>query len=202
MTPQEGSPHTTWSGEMISLATALVALLAVPFPARAETAPCAAWKMDADTGAAAKDSSGNRNETALKGAPWLSLEESLETTKTYSVAGLMRDGQALIAARPFRAPHHTIWIRACGVGGAHGGLKIPLHGLELFATLYARNKGRSAISYALRLHRCAHGAHPGQGLEPSEVPLTSRTSGPSAAAPKVFAAISAVVLFVKIRLNL
>jgi magnesium chelatase family protein len=40
--------------------------------------------------------------------PLLSLEESLETTKIYSVAGLMRDGQALIATRPFRAPHHTV----------------------------------------------------------------------------------------------
>ena len=40
--------------------------------------------------------------------PLLSLEESLETTKIYSVAGLMREGQALIATRPFRAPHHTV----------------------------------------------------------------------------------------------
>jgi magnesium chelatase family protein len=39
--------------------------------------------------------------------PPLSVEESLETTKVYSVAGLM-DGKPLLATRPFRSPHHTI----------------------------------------------------------------------------------------------
>jgi len=39
--------------------------------------------------------------------PRLSLEEALETTKVYSVTGLM-DGKPLLAVRPFRAPHHTI----------------------------------------------------------------------------------------------
>jgi magnesium chelatase family protein len=39
--------------------------------------------------------------------PAMTFEESIETTKVHSVAGLM-DGRALIATRPFRAPHHTI----------------------------------------------------------------------------------------------
>ncbi len=39
--------------------------------------------------------------------PRLSLEEALDTTKIYSVAGLM-DGKPLLAVRPFRSPHHTI----------------------------------------------------------------------------------------------
>jgi magnesium chelatase family protein len=39
--------------------------------------------------------------------PQLSLEEALETTKVYSVAGLL-DGSPLLATRPFRSPHHTI----------------------------------------------------------------------------------------------
>ena len=39
--------------------------------------------------------------------PAMSFEEAIETTKVHSVAGLM-DGRALIATRPFRAPHHTI----------------------------------------------------------------------------------------------
>ncbi len=39
--------------------------------------------------------------------PPLTVEESLETTKVYSVAGLM-DGKPLLATRPFRSPHHTI----------------------------------------------------------------------------------------------
>jgi magnesium chelatase family protein len=40
--------------------------------------------------------------------PGLSFEEALETSKVYSVMGLMPRGQGLIARRPFRAPHHTI----------------------------------------------------------------------------------------------
>jgi magnesium chelatase family protein len=39
--------------------------------------------------------------------PMLDLEESLETTRIYSSLGLMGKGQAIIATRPFRSPHHT-----------------------------------------------------------------------------------------------
>ncbi|MBK5100172.1 MAG: YifB family Mg chelatase-like AAA ATPase [Desulfobacteraceae bacterium] len=40
--------------------------------------------------------------------PSLSFEESLETSKIYSVMGLMPKGNGLITIRPFRPPHHTI----------------------------------------------------------------------------------------------
>lgn len=40
--------------------------------------------------------------------PTISLKEAIEVTKIYSVAGLIPSGQALIATRKFRAPHHTI----------------------------------------------------------------------------------------------
>ncbi|MEI7634259.1 MAG: YifB family Mg chelatase-like AAA ATPase [bacterium] len=40
--------------------------------------------------------------------PELSLEESVETTKLHSIAGLLNGKQSLIATRPFRSPHHTI----------------------------------------------------------------------------------------------
>jgi len=48
--------------------------------------------------------------------PDLSLEESLETTKIYSVVGLL-NGEPLISRRPFRAPHHTSSAIALVGGG-------------------------------------------------------------------------------------
>jgi magnesium chelatase family protein len=39
--------------------------------------------------------------------PPLSLHEALETTKIHSVAGKLGSDAALVARRPFRAPHHT-----------------------------------------------------------------------------------------------
>ncbi|MEO8217737.1 MAG: YifB family Mg chelatase-like AAA ATPase, partial [Acidobacteriota bacterium] len=40
--------------------------------------------------------------------PLLTLEESIETTKIHSVAGVLPSGSGLVARRPFRSPHHTI----------------------------------------------------------------------------------------------
>jgi len=40
--------------------------------------------------------------------PTLSYEESLETTKIYSVAGELSEEQPMIIKRPFRNPHHSI----------------------------------------------------------------------------------------------
>ncbi len=39
--------------------------------------------------------------------PKLTLEESLEVTKIYSVANLLSEDQPIITKRPFRSPHHT-----------------------------------------------------------------------------------------------
>jgi magnesium chelatase family protein len=40
--------------------------------------------------------------------PSMSFDESLETSKIYSVSGLLGNFNSLIAQRPFRTPHHTI----------------------------------------------------------------------------------------------
>jgi magnesium chelatase family protein len=55
--------------------------------------------------------------------PALTAGESIETTRIYSVLGRLPTGQALMAKRPFRAPHHTI-----SEAGLVGGGSIPMPG--------------------------------------------------------------------------
>ena len=64
--------------------------------------------------------------------PSLSLQESLEITKIYSVAGLLLDRQGLVTERPFRAPHHSA-STASLIGGGRvprpGEVSIASHGI-------------------------------------------------------------------------
>ncbi len=50
--------------------------------------------------------------------PTMEIEEALEVTKIYSIAGLLPADTPLIQHRPFRAPHHTISQPGL-VGGGH-----------------------------------------------------------------------------------
>lgn len=64
--------------------------------------------------------------------PPLSLEEALETTKVYSVAGKLAPGAALVATRPFRTPHHTTSEVALVGGGSMilpGEISLANHGV-------------------------------------------------------------------------
>ena len=50
--------------------------------------------------------------------PEMSFEESIETTKIHSIAGMLSKGSPLVTSRPFRAPHHTVSPAGLTGGGA------------------------------------------------------------------------------------
>lgn len=64
--------------------------------------------------------------------PAPTLQEALATTKIHSVAGVLSPGQALVATRPFRAPHHTVSDAGLIGGGAYprpGEVSLSHHGV-------------------------------------------------------------------------
>ncbi|MDQ3963244.1 MAG: YifB family Mg chelatase-like AAA ATPase [Actinomycetota bacterium] len=65
--------------------------------------------------------------------PEMSLEESMEVTRLYSVAGLLPERASLIRTRPFRAPHQNISVAGLiggGSGVAHPGeVSLAHHGV-------------------------------------------------------------------------
>jgi len=49
--------------------------------------------------------------------PEMTFEEALQTTKIHSSVGLLKEGQSIVATRPFRSPHHTLSDVAMVGGG-------------------------------------------------------------------------------------
>jgi magnesium chelatase family protein len=64
--------------------------------------------------------------------PPMTIDEALEVTKIYSVAGVLPAGAGIVRARPFRSPHHTISHVALAGGGAlakPGEISLAHHGV-------------------------------------------------------------------------
>lgn len=64
--------------------------------------------------------------------PEMTMEEALEVTKIYSVAGMLPNETSLMTKRPFRAPHHTISCAGLVGGGQHprpGEISLSHHGV-------------------------------------------------------------------------
>lgn len=49
--------------------------------------------------------------------PDMTMNETIETTKIHSIAGILPEGVSLVSARPFRAPHHTVSHISISGGG-------------------------------------------------------------------------------------
>lgn len=74
--------------------------------------------------------------------PPMSLQESLVTSKIYSVSGLVSHSAGLIRRRPFRSPHYSASLAAF-IGGGNGGNIVPgeislAHNGVLFADEFAQ----------------------------------------------------------------
>ena len=50
--------------------------------------------------------------------PEMTFEESIETTKIHSIAGILDKKNPLVTTRPFRSPHHTVSAPAIAGGGS------------------------------------------------------------------------------------
>src|SRR5437879_12718084 len=113
--------------------------------------------------------------------PPLTPGESLETTRIYSALGRLKADEPLLAARPFRTPHHTISDAGMVGGGstpAPGEISLAHHGVLFLDELPEFNRrslevlrqpleeGRVTISRALTSTTLPSGFVPRAALNP------------------------------------
>ena len=73
------------------------------------------WAMRGEDGKEIIPTDGNCPfEVARK----MTFEESIETTKIHSVAGILDKNEPFVSTRPFRSPHHTVSAPALSGGGS------------------------------------------------------------------------------------
>jgi Magnesium chelatase, subunit ChlI len=84
--------------------------------------------------------------------PAMSLSESLDVTKIYSVAGALGNTPHIVTTGPFRAPHHRISHIALVNGGANpkpGGISLAQHGVLYLDEVaeFSRTKSRLNVPF-------------------------------------------------------
>lgn len=107
--------------------------------------------------------------------PPLTFEESLESSKIYSVAGLSDQLTPLLIRRPFRSPHHTISTAALVGGGAHvkpGEISLAHNGV-LFLDEFPEfdPKARETMRQPIEDHKITIGRISGSATFPSSFML-------------------------------
>jgi magnesium chelatase family protein len=120
--------------------------------------------------------------------PPLSLEEAIEASTVWSVAGLLAPSQGLLSARPFRSPHHTASeAELIGGGGVPhpGEISLAHHGILFLDELPEFSmRVLEALCRPLEDARVVVSRSAGTVVFPARFQLSPRPIPAAAAAPR------------------